>query len=54
MKAWMIRLWWLSMGGLLVFGWTDFDMPWWVTATLFVATIAWLALGIWWVKRGER
>lgn len=47
------RLVWGACGGLLWFAWTDTDMPWSVTAILAVCSIAWLAAGVWWVKRGK-
>jgi hypothetical protein len=54
MNGWIPRIVWLAGGALLGYAWTDFDMPWGVTAWLAVASIGWLAVGVWWVRRGER
>lgn len=54
MKTWLPRVVWLGWGVLTWYAMTDTDASWWVVAFTVVSAVAFLGVGVWWVRRGER
>jgi len=53
-KTWLPRIVWLGWGGLTWYAMTDTGAPWWVLVLTVISAVAFLGVGVWWVKRSAR